>query len=664
MRIRKSVAGVGAAALTIAGIGVIAAPTASAASYSLFQGINNTGLQAPAAAGTGNINVSISPASPNVGQPVTITVTSPDIAFNNGPAATVNADWTRIDAVVSYGGVDYLIKGPRNAGAAAPNTNIIAAGWTISSANGGDSATGAGGAANNTDGVDVINAAGVVQSTAAGLVAPANAGSYPVVLKAIVNNSVSSVAPATGGTGVSSINDGFDQIWGTALSVAPYSGTNTASQFGNVGSITAIGPNAAITSSTGQNAGVAAIRLPLPAATGWTGGPTVVGLSGAVWDASVASGGFTAQFCDVTGTTCDTPNPGGWSITNNISTDGTGALNAGSAITLTRLSFAAPGVTSGSRAIKLTQGTNVALVPVLVLGTPTVTLSPANGGPGTTVSVSGSNFNPSQAITLSGRSGAAAPYGAGGSGSAGTATTDTAATSANSTGAFSAVNIVVTDTATNAIGALQGTPPYGLSQGSNAAFAAFQVNQDQCTRQTGTNTPVLCETKQNITATVNAGALTQQAFAYSGPGSAGYTSTAIPMGAVTTSISSQTLGGFINPITVTDVRGGTATWSLTADMPDLVGSGTAAGASIEDENLVLGGVSCTAAPGSATGITQGAGGNFGGTALTVCDASSNAANSAGDTKGGQWVASAPLTLTVPAFQQAGAYASTITFTLT
>ena len=58
---------------------------------------------------------------------------------------------------------------------------------------------------------------------------------------------------------------------------------------------------------------------------------------------------------------------------------------------------AATASTAGNRAIKIT-GISTApatppLVPVLVLGTPTISLSPASGPAGTAVTVNGTNFN-------------------------------------------------------------------------------------------------------------------------------------------------------------------------------------------------------------------------------------------------------------------------------
>jgi Tol biopolymer transport system component len=356
---------------------------------------------------------------------------------------------------------------------------------------------------------------------------------------------------------------------------------------------------------------------------------------------------------------------GGSPAVHTLVVDGFGALSGGVVVPAA--------ATTGNASIVVTQGTITAITPILILGTPSLTLSPANGSAGTPVTASGSNFDPGRPTSVfGGRSNpngicqlpdgptpgppcndpignaVVGPY-------VNTSPPNPVTTvTASATGTFSAATAPEQAGTTGVIASQTGP--------SNSAYAAYGFfGPEPCVRQVGSGPTTLCETKQNVTASVTPGALTQQALSAGLPG---YNATTIPMGSVTTAIAAQTLTGQINPITVTDVRGGTATWSLTAAMPDLAGSGTAAGSAIEATNLALGAVTCADQPGSASGITAGMGGNFGGAALTICDASSNAADSDGDNVGGQWIADAPLTLTVPAFQQAGAYSSTITFTLT
>jgi hypothetical protein len=275
--------------------------------------------------------------------------------------------------------------------------------------------------------------------------------------------------------------------------------------------------------------------------------------------------------------------------------------------------------------------------PITILGTRTIVPAQTTVSPGSPVAATGSNFYPGESVSL----------GTDDIGDAGNSVV------ASTTGAFTGGSFTVLSGSAATQARANGVDGF--------ASAAITLSSTSCTRQVGSGPLTTCETQQSITASVTPGALTQEANAFAAPG---YAADLIPMGSVTTSIAPQVLTGQINPITVTDVRGGTATWSLTATMPDLAGSGTAAGAEIEASNLTLGGVSCAEQVGSATGITSGTGGAFGGTALTICDASTNNADSNGDTVGGQWIANAPLQLNVPAFQQAGGYSSIITFTLT
>ena len=179
--------------------------------------------------------------------------------------------------------------------------------------------------------------------------------------------------------------------------------TQTAVDNNVILSQTITGPNATIATSTGQNAGVQAVRNPLATAISGYAAPTTITFTGDTWNANIAAGDIQAQFCDVTGTTCDNlalvggtpPNNVPNVVVNTLGSDAGGNITG--QIDLTRNNFL-PFLTTGNRAIKLT-GTNagagnVALVPVLVLGTPTITLNPAAGGAGTIVLVSGSNMNP------------------------------------------------------------------------------------------------------------------------------------------------------------------------------------------------------------------------------------------------------------------------------
>ena len=218
--------------------------------------------------------------------------------------------------MVSIGGTDYLIKGPRNSGGCADvGGAIINQGWTISSVNGSDIATSADGtydgggpvctgntatgtsggvAAASEDGVSIVDNAGLVTTASATITAPNTTGSVPGDAESLVNNSVSNVAPASGGTGNNNLNNTFDQIWGLAATVAPYNGA-TRYLFGTVATLNVTGASATISTSTGQPAGAQAIGR-----TSFTASKTVA-LTGSAFTAGQGVGTATVAFCNTSG---------------------------------------------------------------------------------------------------------------------------------------------------------------------------------------------------------------------------------------------------------------------------------------------------------------------------------------------------------------------------
>ncbi len=179
-----------------------------------------------------------------------------------------------------------------------------------------------------------------------------------------------------------------------------------------------------------------------------------------------------------------------------------------------------------------------------------------------------------------------------------------------------------------------------------------------------------CATGQQVTATVIAGTLSQQANqAGTNPSSTAITmrkqSSASPGAyagtpSVTVSTTDQVMEGALNPVTVTDVRGSSAGWSLTASLSGPfteVGTG-----SIATNRAKLIAVGCTPVTGSATS-TAGSGGVLG-TAVTLCGVDPGVDDSEGQSGGGQYVVTGRVELDVPAFQKAGEYTSTLIITLT
>ena len=181
--------------------------------------------------------------------------------------------------------------------------------------------------------------------------------------------------------------------------------------------------------------------------------------------------------------------------------------------------------------------------------------------------------------------------------------------------------------------------------------------------------PSGCTTGQQVTATVTAGSLTQEAAkAGSNPSSTaivltkddGNSGTYSGASAVTVSTTSQLMEGALNPVTVTDVRGGTAGWSLTAALSGPfteVGSGQ-----IAESAAKLVQVGCSPLAGSAT-RNPGSGGTLS-SAVTLCGVDPGVDDSDGQSGGGQYTVTGTVELTVPAFQKAGEYASTLVITLT
>ena len=116
----------------------------------------------------------------------------------------------------------------------------------------------------------------------------------------------------------------------------------------------------------------------------------------------------------------------------------------------------------------------------------------------------------------------------------------------------------------------------------------------------------------------------------------------------------------MNPVTVADLRGGTAGWSLTAQLSGAFSE--IGGGSISASAASLTGVSCTPVAGSASHV-DGTGGTLSGP-VTLCGVDPGTDDSSGDSGGGSYVISGNLNLVVPAFQKAGEYTSTMTITLT
>jgi hypothetical protein len=130
--------------------------------------------------------------------------------------------------------------------------------------------------------------------------------------------------------------------------------------------------------------------------------------------------------------------------------------------------------------------------------------------------------------------------------------------------------------------------------------------------------------------------------------------------AVTVSPLPRTMEGALNPVTVTDIRGGVAGWSLTAQLSAPFTEVGAAEISESAASLVA--VTCLKTdPGSATQV-PGSGGVLD-AAVTLCGVDPGMDDSTGQSGSGQYVISGRFELIVPPFAKAGDYSSTLQITL-
>ena len=510
---------------------------------------------------------------------------------------------------------------------------------------------------------------------------------------------------------------------------------------------------------TGPNASVFAIGGAINGATNLTtrvGGTTslaaaktatnvgTVNLRGTVWDVNKVSSDFTVEFCNTSGSSCDTALTAPGKV---LSTDGSGQLVGRVRVPAT--------ATTGLRAIKLTQGTNTSLTPITIIGTGTLSISPSNGGPGTVVATTGGDFSPSEAIVTSayipntfgtvtyyyansdgsqnsicsGYSAgvtkpntcfASGPFVRGNTnqyvsplptvGGAGTYSASVTVADSNTVGIQNAAksklcSVVTTEYDYSSAASAFTCANYnttadikGLEGQGGAKAVAFTVNQDRCVAYTGDTTGGAgCVTKQNVNVSVLQGNLTQRAYvnttAATGTGVASSAATTpvvgtsnvnsdattINLGTLTTPFAPTVVTGTLNDITVSDNRGGTNGWSLTATAVDFTGTpsgsisksalaATTTCAAADATNawdysnaskVAISGFDASLnAPGATAGASASA---FSGT-VNLCTKSTTTNATTGST-GGIYNVGGSLALTVPAFQKAARYVSTITVTL-
>jgi hypothetical protein len=370
--------------------------------------------------------------------------------------------------------------------------------------------------------------------------------------------------------------------------------------------------SASISSVTGQT-GTSAARS-----------GNTLNLTGATWDASVAPA---ASLCTTAGTACDAAG-----LTGALSTDAGGALSGALTVTAT--------ATTGARALKIVNPSDsqTVLLPITILGARTISLSPASGGAGTLVTITGSGFNASAPVIAVETDGSPVPL------SFGSATVDA---SGNVTGSLSI-------TSSHVIG-------IAVSELSNPAvlnaFAPFAYSADSCSTVTPDSNAATrpagdCQLLQTVHLSVTGGpnGLTFSQGSHD-----------ITMSPIVLNGDQQTSTGAIKNVTVLDARGSLVGWTVIATMTDLTDSPTPAlHHSIPASNMSWTPACALNTPtsGAISDITTGAPAALSNTvAATLCTAVPGGG-------GGTFVGSSPLSLIVPASIAAASYSSVITFTVT
>jgi hypothetical protein len=155
--------------------------------------------------------------------------------------------------------------------------------------------------------------------------------------------------------------------------------------------------------------------------------------------------------------------------------------------------------------------------------------------------------------------------------------------------------------------------------------------------------------------------------------------TTVNLGTITTPLAPAVISGTLNDITVSDNRGGTNGWSLTATGTGFTGvpSGTIAASALKATPSCAAATNSTAwdysavgktaisnfdATLNAGGLTAGGAAQAFGSTVNLCTKDTTANSTTGST-GGVYNVTSSLSLTVPAFQQAARYTAVVTVTL-
>ncbi|WP_370085250.1 WxL domain-containing protein [Streptacidiphilus sp. MAP12-16] len=252
--------------------------------------------------------------------------------------------------------------------------------------------------------------------------------------------------------------------------------------------------------------------------------------------------------------------------------------------------------------------------PVTVPNNRAITDNPSSGPTGTKVTVTGTGFTAAAAITVAGFSGT-------------TATGDATTATADSSGAFSAT-LTVNAASTTGIIAFEGTSYDPTKAAPPAAYSVTTVTPPGGASQT-------------LNSSVKGGTLSMT--------QAGSTVTMTPVDFGTGGSST----GSLNAVTVKDFRGVGSGWSLTASNTNFTGPG---GSTLPAADLSWT-PACSTTAGSPSTCAAGSAGPVGTAGATL------ASTPAATLTGGQFGATANLSLSIPAFTAPGTYSSTLTLTL-
>ncbi|MEV6162045.1 WxL domain-containing protein [Streptomyces sp. NPDC052052] len=330
----------------------------------------------------------------------------------------------------------------------------------------------------------------------------------------------------------------------------------------------------------------------------------VVTLGGTGWTAGKVVDGV--ELCGLDGTSACAADV----LTSSLTVDGDGKLSGTVEI--------GAGATPGPHSLVISQGSLSATVPLGVLGTRAIQLSPSGGGPGTPTTVTGASFDPGDEVTVTGVDADGTPVG------------DTLTAPVNARGGFSATLTPVAGTVK-----ILATEKHGT--GADSAEAGWTALADGGSSE------------QTLKVVVSGGALTMSQDAGE-----------VSLSPVTVDGTEHSSTGNLNAVEVKDFRGSTRGWSLVGTVTDFT---NAAGASIPAGNLSWT-PACDVHDGAAAASTVTAGSAGALSATTAAPLCTQAASDdPTSVTGGDFDANAALSLNVPAISQSGEYAAVLRLTL-